>query len=500
MDVETLLAALPETVPVDYRGDASAEFGGMMAIPRPRERMGRFLILVDERWGRVNITRFVGEDGDAVERIRRGIEAGVRGFICTPEIAETQAEVLAEQNVLIAEDTLALALRIAEVVRSRRGGSRITAVTGSAGKSTTKAMIAHALHTVDERWAISSPPNPQNVAVHAAAHQARSDRYDHSVIEVAGGTFTTLLEKEFELAADVAVLTSISEAHLNYLKTLEGVAQQKKHIFDGLPPSGRGVAVINADAPHAEMLIDYAQQQGRTVTTYGEGPDADIRLMSYDAADGTVQALIEGEPFEYRIGAEGRHMALNSSAVIGVLRGHGIADWRRGAASLESFSALRGRGMVSEATLPRGRRITVIDEAYNANPLSMVASLEALAARTPKAGGRRIAVLGDIRELGRGTNRIHRRLASDVEGLGLDIVHLFGPRMRYLAEALGERRDPGERGGPGAPGDVRRWRDRAALTEHLLAELRDGDVVLIKGSQAMGLQQLVSGLLDAAQG
>ena len=488
MDVETLLAALPESVEVEFRGEASVEFGGMVAIPRSNERMGRFLVLVDQRWGRANIKRFVGEDLEAAERIARGVESGVHGFICTPEIAETQAEALAGQNLLIAENTLGLTLRIAEVIRDRRGEARITAVTGSAGKSTTKAMITHALKAVDPGWRVSSPPNPQNVAIHVAAHQARADRYDHSVLEVAGGTFTTLQRHDFVLAADVAVLTSISEAHLNYLKTLEGVAQQKKHIFDGLPGTGYGAAVITADAPHADMLIEYARAQGRTVTTYGEHEDADIRLISYDPSDGAVRAAVAGEPVDYRIGAEGRHMALNSLAVIAVLRAHGIAAWREGVASLESFSALWGRGMVSEVTLPGQRRVTVIDEAYNANPLSMVASLEALAARTPAGQGRRVAVLGDIRELGRGTNAIHRRMADDVDGLEIDLLHLFGRRMRHLAAGLGEREG------------VIHWSERAALTEHLLDELRDGDVVLVKGSQATGLHGLVSALLDAGQG
>ncbi|WP_261623742.1 Mur ligase family protein [Nesterenkonia marinintestina] len=488
MDVQTLLAELPASVEVEYRGDETVDFGGMVAIPRSKERLGRFVILVDRRWGKVNMGRFVGRDLDASERIARASGSGSPGFLCTPETAEAQAEALRGANLFIAEDTLGLALRIAEVIRDRRGDRRITAVTGSAGKSTTKAMITHALKAVGPQWTVASPPNPQNVGVHVAAHQARSDRYDHSVIEVAGGTFISLRRHDFVLAADVAVLTSISEAHLNYLKSLEGVARQKRHIFDGLPASGVGAAVVCRDAPHSDMLIDYARAQGRTVTTYGEADDADIRLVGYDPTDGTVRAAVDGEPFDYRIGAEGRHMALNSLAVIAVLRAHGISTWEEGAASLESFSALWGRGMVSEVTLPGERRVTVIDEAYNANPLSMVASLEALAARSPERAGRRIAVLGDIRELGRGTNAIHRRMADDVDGLDLDVLHLFGPRMRRLAEGLGEREA------------TTHWTDRAELTDHLLSELRDGDVILVKGSQATGLHALVSALLDAAQG
>lgn len=490
MDVQTLLAALPETVQVEFRGDPTVEFGGMVAIPRSRDGLGRFLILVDQRWGRVNLKRFVGDDVDASQRIARGIAGGVHGFLCTPEIAESQAEALAGQNLLIAEDTQELALRLAEVIRDRRGDRRITAVTGSAGKSTTKAMIVHALESLDG-LRVASPPNPQNVAVHVAAHQARSDRYDHSVLEVAGGAFVTLARCGFEVSADVAVLTSISEAHLNYLKSLEGVAEQKKHVFDGAPPGRTGAAVISLDAPYARRLIDYAAAQGRTVTTYGEHPEADVRLVDSrpDGRSGsmTVAAEVEGEPFEYRIGAAGRHMALNSLAAIAVLRAHGISRWGEAVRSLEDFHPLWGRGMVSEVMLPGDRRITVIDEAYNANPLSMVASLQALAARNPQGQGRRVAVLGDIRELGRGTNAIHRRMAHDVEGLGLDVVHLFGPRMRHLAEALE------------GPGSAAHWRDRQALAAHLLEELRDGDLVLVKGSHATGLHRLVGALLDAAQ-
>jgi UDP-N-acetylmuramoyl-tripeptide--D-alanyl-D-alanine ligase len=269
------------------------------------------------------------------------------------------------------------------------------------------------------------------------------------------------------------MITTIAPAHLEFFVTCEAIADAKSEIFEGLVPGG--AAIVPADSPYADRLIARARQAhvGR-VLTFGQEAGSDARLLAYDEREGgaIVKADICGTPVEFRIGAPGRHIAGNAvAALLAVAAAEG--DVLNAAAALRAFTALAGRGERLQAG-----GIAIIDESYNANPESMAAALAVLAG----AKGRRIAVLGDMLELGADSLAHHAALAAPIDAARVDLVFASGPEMRALWDALPAAR----RGG-------------YAATSHELAPLvvaaaRDGDTVLVKGSKGSKMPVVVDAL------
>lgn len=240
--------------------------------------------------------------------------------------------------------------------------------------------------------------------------------------------------------------------------------------------------MINLDTACADQLVTHAQEQGSRVVTFGESAEALVRLVDYQPATRHAVIEVEGERIELTIGAEGRHMALNSLAVLATLRALDIPDWQRALRSLESFQALAGRGQTSTVDISGGA-LTLIDESYNANPASIRAALDAMANRPVADGGRKIVVLADMLELGAHAAEIHEGLAPAFDPLTDSEVHLFGENMAALATAL-EGRIP----------SLTHWRSLEELKGRLIADLKPGDVILLKGSNGMNLGSIVKGL------
>lgn len=483
MLVSDLITALSPEEDFNYQGDVHIQFRGIGLKSTARGLRRRFYVLVDESWN-ANSNRTFRNDGfSAEEELEKAFENGAVGIICSEELRGFP--VLEDKNVFFVENSYDFALRMVEAVRANLDVQRITAITGSSGKSTTKAMVTHALRAVDVGRVLSATGN-QNLATHLISQLSRASLNAHVVAEVAGSAFLSYRRHSFAVSPDVSVITSISEAHLDYLRDLESVARIKSDLFQR-PPAG-GTAVINLDAPHSELLVRRAVQEGCQLVTYGESNEAAIRLVSYDQAMRHVVAEVGQERIEYTIGAGGKHMAMNSLAVIAVLRAHRIKAWRAGVKSLESFEALGGRGQVSQVVLDSGAEVTLIDEAYNANPDSIRASLEHLSERTVPERSRRVAILGDVLELGEQAETIHRSLAEAVVDANLDEVHLFGEHMAALHEELVDRLP-----------QARHWEDLDALTGEALGLLESGDVVLVKASGGTGLKDFVRGLIKSTE-
>lgn len=389
---------------------------------------------------------------------------------------------LADANVIFAENTLELAIQIVLTVRELRGHRRITAITGSAGKTSVAAMLTHALKSIDETPVLSSNAN-RNLWFHILGFESRAHRNRHTVIEVASSALREFKKWDFTVSPDVAILTNISAAHLSYMQTLENVARTKSELFR-LPPPG-GTAVINADTEFADELSKRAMREGCQVVTYGENENATIRLVAYDLESGSVNARIGEETLEYRVGARGKHMAINSLAVIAALRSYRISDWRLALESLDSFEPVRGRGATSQITLDDGISIHVIDETYNANPASIKAAIDTLAATNNKHGGRKVAVIGDILELGASSQEIHESLASLFLQNGLDRILLFGSEMQHLYAQIGPNNE-----------HISHWHDLSDLEQELRFQLRHNDLVLFKASGSTGLKELLKRLTD----
>ncbi len=382
--------------------------------------------------------------------------------------------------VLVVDDTLEALNGLARAAR-RRTGARIAVVTGSVGKTSVKEALAHVLGA---QGATASSERSLNNCWGVPLSLARMHR------DAAFGVFEIGMSAPGEIvplaalaAARVAVVTAIAPAHMAYFDSLEAIARAKAEIFTGL---GGGIAVINLDAPFHELLADAARAAGAAETVgFGKHPDADLRLIA-TRSDGNgldVSASWRGERLEFRVGQPAAHWACNALAVLCAVHGLG-AGMREAAAALSTLPALPGRGMVHTLRWGDGE-LRLVDDSYNANPDSMRAALATLGTMTP-AGGRRIAVLGDMLELGAVSRQAHADLGADIERNGIDLVHLVGGEMRALAGAL----DAGRLG---------LVADRVDdIVPGLLEDLQGGDIVTVKASNAVGLSRVVDAVLENA--
>jgi UDP-N-acetylmuramoyl-tripeptide--D-alanyl-D-alanine ligase len=277
-----------------------------------------------------------------------------------------------------------------------------------------------------------------------------------------------------------ALVTTIAPAHVENLGSLEAVADEKADIYAGLEPGG--AAIIPNEAPHADRLIAAAEASGATLIRFGRDAGCEARLLSFamDETGSTAEAEILGRAIRYRVGVEGAHWALNSIAALAAADVVG-ADVEAAAHALEHLRAFDGRGAAQkiEAAIVS---FLLVEDAYNAKPASMAAAFSTLAARKPGPGGRRIAALGDMLELGAEERAYHAGLAQPLEQAGVVLVFAAGPRMAALMETLPE----GRRGG---------YADNAdALIPVIAGSLRAGDIVLVKGSNGSRMSRVVSAL------
>jgi UDP-N-acetylmuramoyl-tripeptide--D-alanyl-D-alanine ligase len=365
-------------------------------------------------------------------------------------------------------------LAMGDYARSRMAG-KVLAVTGSAGKTTATAMLAHALAAFGP---VARSAHNANLP-HGVAWNLASIPRDmpHVVLEIAIGN----MARSARMARPhVALFTNILPAHLGALSTVADVARTKAAIFRVMSPGD--VAVLNRDMMEWQTVHDAAQARRLKIIHYGTGAESDVRLVDYIPAEQLVVASIMGRSVQYRIGAAGTHMALNSLAVLAAVASLGL-PLGPALEQMQTFSALAGRGELLEIELD-GRRLTVIDDAYNANPGSMRAALERLGQE--EGGRRRVAVLGQMAELGPSEKQHHAELADFIGERPIDRVHVTGDLYAEFWDRL-----PAKRRGSYQPSldDLKRV---------LREELRDGDIVLFKGSHSTRIHQLVDWIKKAA--
>jgi len=281
----------------------------------------------------------------------------------------------------------------------------------------------------------------------------------------------------------VAIVTLIAPAHLGFFKNLEEIAVAKGEIFEGVEPGG--TAIVNADDPHGPALAEMARAAGVTdIRTFGEAAAANYRLAAYGpTAEGArLRAVIDGETVDIALAAAGRHIADNLLAVLGAATLAG-ADLTVTAAALGSWRTGKGRGERHVLAMPDGGSFTLIDESYNANPVSMRAAIDVLAATPPAGEGRRVAILGDMLELGEASPALHAALADALISAGTGKVYLLGEQMKALDDALDGT----------LPCEWHETRDE--LRASLVKDVRAGDVVMTKASNGIGLSKLVETLI-----
>ncbi len=354
-----------------------------------------------------------------------------------------------------------------------RSNAKILAVTGSAGKTTTKEILRLACNALGRTHASAASYNNHWGVPLSLASLPRDAEY--GIFEVGMNHFGELRNLVSLVRPHVALITTIAPAHLEFFGNCESIADAKSEIFEGLLPGG--AALIPSDSPYAERLRARARQaQVSNIITFGFNGDAKLISHTPEGEGMRVRCDILGRAVDCHVGAPGAHIAQN---VVGALAAIALLDGDvlNAAAALKNFTALKGRGARFEAG-----GIQVIDESYNANPASMAAALALLGS----AKGRKIAVLGDMLEMGEGGSLHHAGLAAPIEANKVDLVFASGAQMKALWDALPK----GRRGAYAETSQL--------LLPQVLASLKPGDTVLIKGSNGAKMSVIVEALKEKA--
>lgn len=382
--------------------------------------------------------------------------------------------------MIVVEDVLAALGKLAFAARER-SRARIVAVTGSVGKTTTKEMLRHVLAPSGKvHAAVASFNNHWGVPLTLARMPADAD---FGVFEIGMNHPDEIRPLVKMVRPHVAMITTIAAAHLGHFKSLEEIAAAKAEIFEGLEPGG--TAILNRDNKQFDFLEKKAQEEGVSrVYSFGQHAKADFRLADFEgnAESSTVWAVINGETSEIQIGAPGRHIAENAMAALGACLLVG-ADMPKAIEALALLKPVKGRGERHLLGIGEGH-LTLIDESYNANPASMRAAIALLASATPEVAGRRIAVLGDMLEMGEFSAKVHEELAGPLLAAGIEHVWLAGPEMAALRDALPESVQ------------VQYYEKTADLADFVIRSVIPGDVVMVKSSLGLGFGKIVAGLLD----
>lgn len=373
--------------------------------------------------------------------------------------------------VLRVDNTLDALTRLAAAARARTR-AKIIAVTGSVGKTTTKEMLRRALGAFGTVHAAEASFNNHIGVPLTLARMPQAE--DFGVFEIGMNHAGEILPLATLVQPDIAIITCIDRAHLGLMGSQAAIAAEKATIFAPLRPGG--VAILPADSDYAAQLAA-AIPAGARALRFG-AKQAEARLIAAASSPDSceIHAEISGIAVRLRLAAPGRHMAMNALAVLAACQALGL-DVARAAAALDGFAPFAGRGARRLVTIPDAGQITLLDESYNASGASLRAALAVLALQP----GRRIAVLGDMLELGDEAPAEHLALRPAVLA-GADMVFASGPMMGILFESL-----PPSMQGSHAP-------DAAALAPMLTAHLRDGDTVLVKGSYGSRMRDLVSRL------
>ncbi|MBU8875976.1 UDP-N-acetylmuramoyl-tripeptide--D-alanyl-D-alanine ligase [Reyranella sp. MMS21-HV4-11] len=381
-------------------------------------------------------------------------------------------------------DTMKALVELGRAAR-RRSKARIASVTGSVGKTSTKdALRAMLSAQAPTSASVASYNNHVGVPV-SLARLPRGAQY--GVFEIGMNHPGEIEPLARQVEAHVGVVTNVGPVHIGHMGSEEAVADEKGCLFAGMAEGA--VAVLNRDSHHYERLVGKARHFGVSrIVGFGRSEAADARLVSCNLQDSgsEVAALLHGRRIEYRLGAAGEHWVLNSVAALAVVEALG-ADVSSAAATLAGVKASPGRGARRMLKFGNGT-IELLDESYNANPVSVKAMLAVLARTEPQPGGRRILALGDMRELGEGADGYHAGLADAVAASGAAQVFLCGPHMQALWQKLARA----QRG-------VHRP-DSAALAGDLPAVLRAGDVVAVKGSLGSKMKIVVDAIVAASGG
>ncbi len=407
---------------------------------------------------------------DGHDFVDAAFAAGASGALVSRQIGD--------HPQMVVDDVLPALERLGAAARDRAVGARRAAVTGSVGKTSVKEMIARIFRAAGPaHWSVKSFNNHWGVPLTLARMPAETRR---AVFEIGMSTPGEIAPRSRMVRPHVGLITKIAPAHLEGLGSLEGVADEKSDIFAGLEAGGS--IALPADDRFLDRLKAraLAHQSVADVVTFGRSETASARVVSYDTDGAGCRIIVDvlGARASLRLQAVGVHWAENAVAALIVAVRCGV-DLSDAAEALSGYSPPAGRGVAETLQLPAGGTFTLIDDAYNANPESMRAALAALASRP---ASRRLTALGEMLEVGAASSDEHAALSQPILEAGVEIAFLGGAGMEPLAEAL--------------PGTIQKhWAVKSTdLLETVKFALRDGDALLIKGSNASGMNLLANEL------
>ncbi|MEM7723274.1 MAG: UDP-N-acetylmuramoyl-tripeptide--D-alanyl-D-alanine ligase [Pseudomonadota bacterium] len=390
-----------------------------------------------------------------------------------------------EDRLLIVEDVLEGLTKLGAAGRARTK-AKIIAITGSVGKTTVKDMLRTALSPQGKTHAAEASYN-NHWGVPLTLARMPEDT-DFAVIEIGMSNPGEIAPLARLTAPDVAMVTIVAPAHLEAFGVIEGIAHEKASIFDGL--SKGGIAIANADLETFHILFDKAAEVGAKLIRFGTTAGVEARLTDLRLTDEAtvLQATLHGDDILFKLGVPGQHLGLNALAVLAGVDALG-GDVTDAVMALAKWQPVSGRGTREKLMLSPtdNLSISMIDDAFNANPASVAAGLDVLAASQVDTPGRRIAVLGDMLELGPQGPDLHADLADHPAMDTVDLVYTVGPLMRHLHHAL-----------PGAKRGLHTY-TAPEMAQALPRDLRPGDTLLIKGSKGIKVSLVVDALRKLGQ-
>ena len=433
-------------------GEASGEFAvsGLSIDTRTIEAGDLFVPLKDIR--------------DGHEFIPMAFEKGAGGVL---------SEKAVSGNAVVVKDSLQALRDLGKAGVERSRALRI-AVTGSVGKTSVKEALAHMFSAFGNTHKSLKSYNNQWGVPLTMARMPQDTEF--GVFEMGMNHTGELSDLSNLLRPDIALITTVAAVHLAHFENVEAIADAKAEIIDGL--RNNGTLILNADNPYTARIAEKAK--GKKIITFGHGDDCDVTIVTSQTHEhgSNTRLRINAQQIDVTLLVPGEHWVMNGAACMAVAFAAGV-NLRKAAMALRGVRAEGGRGEM-HALHVDGKSITLIDEAYNANPTSMRAAINLLGLKP----GRRIAVLGEMGELGKDEIEMHAALSEPLHAAGVSRVIVTGECMRALKGAL--------------PQPMRgAWaRDWEFALDALKEEIEDGDVVLVKGSNSVGLGKLVSALKE----
>lgn len=427
------------------------------------------------------------QKGDAYFAIK-GDNMDGHDFVSAAMKAGASMAVVAEEKLValggikiplvVVRDVLEAMRQLGMAARARTK-ARIIAVTGSVGKTTTKEMLRTVLAASGSVHAsVASFNNHWGVPI-TLARMPVDTKY--GVFEIGMNHPDEIRPLVKMVRPHIAVITNVAAVHLGAFKNVDGIAEAKSEIFEGVVPGGYGV--IWKDDKRAKLLADYAQKAGiEHLLTYGSKKGSDFRIKSAETKDGVAEfsASLRGKSVSGVLNVPGEHMLNNAVLVLGIADLAG-ADINKSIEAVGLIEAEKGRGKRHQLSVSGGS-FTLIDESYNANPTSMRSAMAALAGSTVKGRGRHIAVLGDMLEMGPESEKFHRELASSIEEFELDAVFTIGKEIAVLQEELNKKVFKGH------------YKDWEKARLDISKFLHSGDLIMLKASNGLRFAGLVEAL------